>query len=514
MNAYINATIPFSSHDAFIIGEDGTFVDVGRKHTILNQAVDSVTDLKDATVLPGFHDSHLHVLGIGWQARMVNAEAHESIASFLEAIAARDEPFIMGRGFHENRIIESRMLKRSDLDSVAPDTPVVVYRACGHMCIANSAAIELATKTHGPLEESESIDLANGLFKEDGMKAVLSLQETPDQKTLESMILTAQSDLLKNGVTSVGSDDFHVTDAPYERVIDAFKSLDEQGKLKLNVFEQVNLPTLDLLDDFLSKGYAHKQFGRFTMGPLKLLADGSLGARSAYMKTPYADADTRGILLFDAPTLQTFFERIKPYGMDFAVHGIGDGTIEAILDAKEAVGGGKRDSIIHAQLADHAQIARMHALGVGAQTQPIFINSDRPIISDRLGARAEETYLFESMRTSGVVTTLSTDAPIEATNPLNNLYVAITRKSIDHPDLPPFLPGEAMALKDAIEAYTTTPAYYTYETDKVGKIARKQRADFIVVEGFDANDPQSLLNTTIKQTYIHGECVYRRDSHA
>ncbi len=512
MIAYINARIPFSKQDAFII-KDGMFYEVGKKHKILNHSVSQIIDLKHQTVLPGMHDSHLHVVGLGMQMQMVDATKHTSIASFLEALKAEDTPVVMGRSFHEAQMRENRMITRDDLDQAFKDRPVIVYRACGQMCTANSEAIKQANAIDGVPEASEDIDLKRGLFKEDGMQHVLKLRDVPTLDALKSMILTAQRDLLSKGVTSVGSDDFHVTKAPYERVIEAFKHLDESGSLKLNVFEQVNLPVLRTFDDFLKKGYARKQYGRYTMGPLKLLADGSLGARSAFMKSSYHDADTRGIALFDQPTLETFIRRAHAHDMDFAIHGIGDGIIERILDAKEAIDTpGRRDSIIHAQLADHDQIKRMQTLNVGAQTQPIFLNSDIPIIPERLGPRSNETYLFNTMIKSGVTTTLSTDAPIEDTNPFENMYVAITRQSIKHPSYPPFLKEEGMDVYRALEAYTKTPAYFTYEEKQLGQIKKGHRADFLIVKGFDEENVESLLNTTVRQTYIRGECVHEEDA--
>ena len=511
--AYINADIVFSSHDAFIV-EEGHFKAVGRKSTILRQSIDEIIDLKGRTVFPGFHDSHLHLVGLGWMQSIFDASKPKTIESFIEQAKKHEAVPLLGRGSHEEQTEEKRMLTRADLDRISTEKPILIYRVCGHMMSVNSKTLELAEAKNGPIShDAESYDWDQGIFKEDAMKYVLSIVDAPEKKTIRDYILSAQETLLSHGVTSVGSDDFHVTDAPYEDVLSVFESLSTSGELRLNVLEQVNLPKIEVFEDFLEKGYANKVYGNYRNGPLKLLADGSLGARSAYMKEPYADdPDTRGIAIFDEESLTRHFNKAYDYDMDFAVHGIGDGIIDAIMNAKEVASEGRvekrRDSIIHAQLADHAQIERMRALNLGAQTQPVFIASDVPIIEERLGERAKETYLFNTMVKKGVKTTVSTDAPIESTNPFENIYVAVTRKSFKHPGYPPFIESEGMTLKDAVKAYTQTPAYFSYQENRLGRIQKGHQADFIVVSGFEENDVESLLKTKVQATYKQGECVY------
>ncbi len=513
--AYINMTIPFSAHNAFIV-ENNTFVKVGRKAAILREPIDEIVDLKDKTVFPGFHDSHMHLMGLGWMQAMFNASKHSSISALIEAAKAHHANPLVGRGFHESQTSENRMLTRHDLDQITTDIPIVIYRVCGHMISVNSKAIEIAKSQNGNISYPEdSYNLEKGIFKEEAMQYVLSILPVPDADLIEAYILDAQKTLLSHGVTSVGSDDFHISAAPYERVYDVFKSIASNGKLKLNVLQQVNLPNLAVFEDFLEKGYANKQHGLYKNGPLKLLADGSLGARSAYLREPYSDdPSTRGIAIFDEEKLKQHIFKACEYDMDFAIHGIGDGIIEAIMNAKEAAlenySTPRRDSIIHAQLADHDQIKRMKSLNLGAQTQPIFIASDIPIIESRMGERANETYLFNSMIDLDIPTTVSTDAPIESTNPFENIYTAVTRKSFKHPEASPFIESEKMSLKRAIEAYTQTPSYFSYQSDSLGKIQKGYQADFIVVEGFDKSNIESLLSTSVLKTYKQGQLVFEK----
>ena len=508
--AYINLHMPFTQNNAFII-EDGHFTLVGRKGTILRQNIDEIIDLQDKTILPAFHDSHMHLLGLGWQRSIFDVAKLNSIEAIQATGKKRPEQFIMGRGFHEQTTEEKRSLNKQDLDAISTEKPIVIYRACGHVLFANSKAIEMALALQ-PKFTSEWFD--EGIFKEEDMDFIKAIFPTPSLVEIKGYILNAQAHLLKNGITSVGSDDYHIFETvPYETVKKAFKTLVDEGRLKLNVLEQVNLPKIADLKDYLKKGYAHESYGTFTEGPLKLLADGSLGGHSAYMKAPYADKDTKGIEIFNQAALKERIELARSKRMDFAIHAIGDQTAETIIDIKASFNDDPlayRDSIIHAQLCDTAQIKRMGELNLGAQTQPIFLNSDIPIIEERLGARAQKTYLFNTMINEGVLTTLSTDAPIEDVNPFENLYAATTRKSIKHPDYPPFLKEEAIPIRQALKAYTITPAYFAYKSKKIGAIKKGYEADFIVVDHFNPQNPKSFLKTDVLKTFHAGRCVFEK----
>lgn len=507
--AYINAHIPFSNANAFIV-EKGRFTHVGSKQNILKQTIDEIIDLNNYTVLPGFHDSHLHVLGIGKSMNMEDLSLDDTIDKLIKRMQSSDKNPLIGRGFHEGQFQENRSLTKIDLNKISTKKPIVFYRVCGHMVVANDKAIELAKASRTLPKGENNYDFETGIFKEEAIAWIMQVSGKITKARIQEEVLLAQEALLANGVTAVGSDDFAMYDVDFEMILEAIQELDIDGKLKLRILEQANIPKLENLKRFIDKKYVNRTFNRYRMGPLKLLADGSLGARSAFMREPYADANTKGIRVFPKETLAALITTADQAGMDSAVHGIGDAIIDDLLDVYEsldpATRSDKRHSIIHAQLADKAQIARMLALNVGAQTQPIFLNSDIPVLEPALGDRRFETYLFNTMYQSGIKTTISTDAPVEAINPFDNLYVATTRKSIKHKNLEPFLPEEAFDLKDALDAYTHVPAYFSYQEHELGKIQKGFLADFIVVKNFKKD---RLLEAKVLTTYIEGEQVYQ-----
>ena len=504
---YINARMPGTRNDAFVV-EDGRFRAVGKKARILNQDTDLIIDLKDQAVLPGFHDAHLHLLGLGKMMDMIDVKRARSISELIEMLKVEQKPVILGRGYDESQFKERRSPHKADLDQVSHTKPVLLYRFCSHVMIANQVAIDQAYALHGDYpSDKDQYDLQTGRFTETSRKWLMALE--PEKKSdLRRFILNGQNHLLKHGVTSVGSDDFGVVSTDYESVLDVFSLLGESGRLKLRVLEQVNIADEEQFKDFIKKDYPHKAYGRFRIGPVKLLLDGSLGARTAAMREPYTDApDETGLLVYDEPFIRRRLDLARTKRMDFAMHAIGDRTIETLIRVKETrEEEDARDAIIHAQLADHAQIERMRALSLGAQVQPAFIGSDAPIVHDRLGNRVPSTYLFNTMITAGVPTAFSTDAPIEDVNPLHTIYTAMTRQSVHGSQ--PFNAEEAVPFKDALHAYTAAPAYFARSEHMLGAIKKNHQADFVVVKGLAFDDPETLKTAKVVETYIDGSCVY------
>ncbi len=512
--AYIHCRLPFTNHNAFIV-ENGRFTHVGIASNILNIEVDEVIDLNDNVVLPGFNDAHMHVLGLGYMLSIHGLSAFASIEEMIQSLKKDDRPIIEGRGFTEGQFKEKRLPTKDDLNRIAPDRPVLLYRVCGHLLVANDKAMEQAIEAQGQPPFKDEVDLTLGHFKETAIGWLKEAFDLKDESILEKEILLAQEHLLSHGVTSVGSDDFIVYAKPYEEVLKVLARLGEAGTLTLRVQEQANLPKLEDFQDFLKKGYAKKRFGRYVMGPSKLLVDGSLGASSAYMLEPYTDDPSqKGLLNFDQSMLETYIRLCHEHAMDFSWHAIGDGTSHVIMEALEAASDEntrkqRRHSLIHAQLTPLSQIKRMQALHLGSIPQPIFIDEDIDILERRIGERRFDAYRFKSLY-HHVPTALSTDAPIETVNPFRNLYLAVTRQSLKHPEHPPYLLEEAMTLKDALHSYTVMGAYFMYQEHELGQIKPGFLADFVVVEGFDERHPSSLLKTQVLKTFIEGECVFNR----
>ena len=461
--------------------------------------------------MKSFNDSHLHFVGIGANLLeyidLSQASSINEVKRMLNQETDRD--FIVARGWHENNFKDNQELTKTVLDDVSTTKPIIAIRTCGHVLICNSKMMEIASINKDTFIEGGTIDITTGEFTENALEPIYKHLPKPSKDRIKEYMIAANEFLLSQGVTACGSDDFSTLSVPYELIINCYKELYEENKIQVKVLEQVNLTTRELLQDFIDKGYVNKDYGQFKMGPLKLLADGSLGGRTAYLNEPYSDdPTTNGVTAFTQDELDDLIYLADSHQMDVAIHGIGDQSIDMIIKAIEKsykkTNRKHRHSIIHSQLANLSQIKKMKELNISAQTQPIFLNSDIPIIQDRLGERAKETYLFNTMHQTGLVTTISTDCPVEPLNPFYNLYCAITRKSIKFGELDAFLPNEKFALKDAITCYTEVPYYFSYEENK-------ELNDYIIInKDIHTCSPEELLDIEVLETYINNKLVYKK----
>lgn len=472
---------------------------------IPKESFDEIIDLNGQTVLPGFNDSHGHFLGFRYIARQVSlAGVHtlDEVSTLLQG----DKTLIRASLFNENTFETGELLDKATLDRMRDDIPVLVLRVCGHILMANSKAIAMVQEKIG-LKASEKANLERGLFYEEMIGEVMGVFLDPSQAEIEEDLLAAQGMAFQEGITSFQTDDFVTYPVPYERIIHAYEAL--TGTLKIRIQQQCHLNTLDKLDDFLNKGYAHKRYGRAVMGPSKLLVDGSLGGKTAAMHAPYVGTEERGLLNFSKETLMAYIEKLNAYDMDLSWHAIGDRASAVILDALEAVPlrADHRHALIHAQLTGRAEIERMKALNVGAMIQPVFLDDDIPILEKTLGDKASDTYLFKTLM-EHVPTALSTDAPIVPLSPLTNMYHAVTRQSLKHKDAPAHLPDQGLSIQQAIDGYTRMGAYFMRD-ESLGELKPGFKADFVAIENIDLTRIESFLTARVTLTVVNGERVYR-----
>lgn len=493
-------------------------------------------DLHGKSLLPGFNDSHMHLLGYGkslYDVLLTDASSIDDMVSITKAWIATNQPpkgtFIQGRGWNQDHFQCPSLPSRHDLDRVSTVHPIVLSRACGHILVANSTALELA----GISEETRAIDggsidtdatgVPTGILRENARNLVLDLIPTPDTKTLQQYILRAQEELFKHGITSVQSDDlcvFPIEDT--DDILEAFQTLGNDGRLILKVHEQSLFRTSDNLLRCIHQGYAFgKRFGNFTHGPLKILGDGSLGARTALLKEPYSDDPaTKGIALYTQSELDEMVRIAAENGIPSVIHGIGDGMIDMALDAISKAPGVPqtanlqntplRHGIVHCQITGTDQIERMQELGVHALVQPIFLDYDLHMAEDRVGiGRASTSYAFNTMIEKGIHAPFGTDCPVEGPSVFNCIQCAVTRKDLLGRPETPWYPDEAVDMKKALHAYTVEGAWASYEESSKGRIEVGYQADLIAVDTDPlAVAPSSIKDMRVIMTMVDGRIVH------
>lgn len=522
--------------EAFIV-ENDKFTFTGSSMEALSYARDgdSITDLDGRFVCAGFNDSHMHLLGYGNALNTAALSDHtdslEGMISyfreFAEAHPAGKEEWIIGRGWNQDYFTDSeRMPDRHDLDRVSSERPVVAVRCCGHALVINSRAIELLGITaQTTVPEGGGIGIENGepdgrLF-DNAMEMVYSRIPAPDKEQVKQLLRSACAALNSYGVTSCQTDDFETfSNLSWREVMQAYQELEAAGELSVRVYAQCNFTNTESLTEFINEGnMTGKGTDFFKIGPLKLLGDGALGARTALLSRPYADdPSTSGLPVFDEKTINDMVSLAHNNGMQCAVHAIGDRCLDWVLNAyesalKEQPREDHRHGIVHCQITRADQLRRMIDMNMHIYAQTIFIDYDSRIVRDRVGDElASTSYNWKTLMDNGISVSNGTDCPVEKPDALRGIQCAVTRHSIDGGDV--YLPDQAFSVKEAIDSYTIHGAEASFEEKIKGRIVPGMLADFTVLsEDPFAVDPCHVSEIEICAVYVGGKNVYRKDEH-
>lgn len=274
---------------------------------------------------------------------------------------------------------------------------------------------------------------------------------------------------------------------------------------------------IERLKQFLSLGYKTGQGDEyFKIGPLKLLTDGSLGARTAYLCNPYADdPSTKGISVFTQDELNELVITAHNGGMQIATHAIGDGAMymcfEAFKKAQEQ--NPKEDprfGIIHLQITDEVLLEKFKEQNVIAYAEPICLNNDLHMIEDRVGKeRSKTTYNYRYLADNGVHVAISSDCPVDSLNPMKNIYVAVTRKDYEGYPEDGWLPEQRLTIDQALYGFTMGSAYASFEENVKGSIEPGKYADMVIIsEDIYAINPDDIQNIKVEMTIVGGKVVF------
>lgn len=487
-------------------------------------------DLEGGFLMPGFHDSHMHFIHYVKSRLSVDLFGTDSLPALksrlrggLERFDASDGRFLLGEGWNQELFQgDRRFPTRRDLDEVSRDVPILAMRACFHIGVLNSAALRVldlnrdTAARYGSFVEVDADGEPNGVIKENYLDEVKA--SLPSLKLCELMRLAcaAQHDLFSEGLTGVQTDDLKYApdEQPYA-LLEALRAHCADGRLKLRVREQALLPVQQELDEFFALRAQEPAVGRrFRVSCIKLLADGSLGGRTAYLSSPYSDdPETSGLPIYGQQELDRLVLTAHLHNMPVAVHAIGDGAarmaVDAIRRAREAAPWlAPRHGLVHCQVLSPRLIGEMAANGIQAFTQPVFLSSDMHIALPRLGSRRVRTsYAWKSLADAQVAQSFGTDCPVEHFRPLAGIYCAVTRRDLSGRG--PFLPEQALPVGDALRAYTFGSAWAAGEEHIRGAIRPGMLADFIQLDrDLLSCPPDGLLSARVLRTWIGGECVF------
>jgi len=510
----------------------GRIMAVGRQEDILalgNQRT-RLIDAGGKSVLPGFNDSHLHLYGYAQNKGGIDLGGLLGIAALQDRLRAHikaQKPapgaWITGRGWDQTDFKEGRMPTRHDLDPVSEGHPLVLKRKCGHVSVLNTQALkEAGIFEHPPQVPGGMIELGEdgrptGILKENAMDLAQGQAGGPGARGSKALIAQAAADFVAAGLTSVQTDDLGAFGREPEALFSAYQEMAAAGQLPLRVNAQLLITDKEALRDLITRGCT-TGFGDewFKVGPLKILADGSFGGRSAWLRAPYADEPgTRGILLHTKEELRQLIRIAHEGGMQIAAHAIGDGAMDLVLALFEEAQRARplkdpRFRIVHASLAAPDLLDRMRALGAAADVQPAFIPSDLPFINSRLGSkRAAWAYPFKDFLDRGIPLAGGSDCPVEDYRPLSGIHHAVCRQ--DHDGRPPegWLPEQKLTLHEALHLYTLGAAYNAFEENLKGSLVPGKLADLVLLSGdIEATPKEAIKELTVEQTIVGGQTVY------
>jgi predicted amidohydrolase YtcJ len=520
---------PFNAFivDAGVIIETGNF----EKLKAGLSSADTIINLGGKTVIPGFTDSHIHLM-----AYAASKELNVNLKDIKSINALRDitDAFIIKKGLSPGRWVngwgwnhdlfpDRRMPDRFDLDKISDKHPIQLTRMCYHICVVNSIALKAAgINENTPDPEGGKIDRdehgkPTGILRETAMELIDRVKPPlADICEIKNLIRTACADLISCGFTCVHTDDFG-SFSDRELLLKAYTELDEAGELPLDIVLQMIINKPSELDFYIEHNlHSGRRFNRLSTGPVKILGDGSLGSRTAALTEPYNDEpETKGFMLFAKETLEEMVASCFENSFDVAVHAIGDLTQQTVLEIfgrhtdlikKENL----RPSIIHCQIASPKILELYREHNIIANFQPIFIHSDWPIALERVGEeRLKTSYCWQTFFDSGIFCVGSSDAPVESFNPFSNLYTAVFRKGLEGKPDGGWLPEEALSRREALNLFTLYPPKLTGEEMIKGQLKKGYAADFAVLSG----DPltvseDELKDLTVLATYKGGVPVY------
>ncbi len=480
---------------------------------------DEKVDLGGKTVWPGLVDAHLHLQYYTLGLRMVDCET-DTREECLRRVAerARQTPpgtWIRGHGWNQNSWPEG-FGSREDLDRIAPDQPVYLTAKSLHASWANSKALELANisaNTPDPKDGHIGRDAAgqpDGILFKSAMEIMEAALPEPTAADIRQAILDAQPRLWQLGLTGVHD---------YDSVecFAALQALRQEDRLRLRVVKGIPAPRSSEFEALgLRSGFGDPML---RIGSLKLFSDGALGPHTAAMLAPYEnDPGSTGMLFLTSQEILECGMQAARHGISLAVHAIGDRANREVLDAYEQLRRYEQENglphlrhrIEHVQVLHPADLPRLAQLDVIASVQPIHATSDMYMADRYWGDRSALSYAYRSLLDSGAHLAFGSDAPVESLNPFWGLHAAVTRCRMNgEPQHEGWHPEQRVPLINALQSFTTGPAYAAGLENRLGQLSAGFLADLIVLDSDPFTiDPHELYRLLPERTMVAGEWVY------
>lgn len=508
----------------------GRIVAVGRAEEL--SAISAARTIRLAphqTVVPGLIDSHQHLLSYVRARTRLQLWDTASVSAVLGRIresAERLPPgsWVVAVGHDQGRLAERRHPTLAELDAAAPEHPLLIYRACTHIALANSRALALAGLDAGtPDPAGGRIDRRDGALTgvlEESAMGLVSHVMSPPPIDWQAGLRDATREYHRRGITSIGEAALGHIDGL--RDLEIVREGYAAGALGLRMYVMAYGALAEAL---LTEGGVEglppstppltedSEWLRF--GCIKEFADGTLGGGTAWITEDYRDEPgNRGYPVLSAEELQARVDRAHRAGFQVAVHAIGDATVAMTLDAYEAAlrsapRAGHRHRIEHVEALHPGLPERFAELRVVAAVQSCFTYWEEGDVT-RLGpALAPWGHAWGALQRAGVALANGSDNPVLPDfAPLQGIYASVARRN--HAGLA-LGPQHALSVDEALHSYTAGAAFAAFEEREKGALAPGMLGDIAVISGdlWDA-DVERLRELVVDLTVCGGAVVHER----
>ena len=513
--------------------KDGKITFLGTDEEGKNISSKELIDLKGKMMIPGMADAHLHLYAYCQNLTFVDLSKVHNINEMINLMKEKVKnvkkgDWVKGVNFDQSKWKENRFPTLQEMDSISKDNPVIIKRCCLHAVVANSRALEIAgigknyQAGSGGIVELDKNGMPNGILREQSTKVFDDILPDPlkDIEVQKKIMQDVLNDMSSKGITTIHT--YAAKIWQYNENINIYKNFEKEGKLPLRVTVCID----ELFEpEILTEEKLNNPNRKVQLGAYKIFSDGSMGSRSAALKSPYSDdPENSGFMLFTQEELNNKILTGYEHGLQPAIHAIGDRALDMTLSAiehtlKTTKEKGMTDEeqknrlpfrIIHVQMIDDDLLERMKKLPLVLDIQPIFLCTDLHWIEDRIGKeRLKGSFALKTMEKAGLIQTGGSDCPVETYEPLKGIYAAVTRQDMEGYPTEGFLPEERLSVYEALCMYTKNVPYATGQESVLGTLEIGKFADLTVLEkNLFKIDKKEIKDVKVEQTYVAGNCVF------